>query len=231
MLDTHYFQYGEKEIEHLKAKDPILGAAIDEVGHIDRVVIPDMFMALVNSIVGQQISTKAQATIWERMQNQFAPLTPENIGIISAEDLQTCGISMRKALYIKEIAAAVLDGSLDLAHLHTMTDDEICKRLCRIKGIGVWTAEMLMTFSMQRMDIMSWDDLAIHRGLRMIYHHRKITPELFAKYKRRYSPYATVASLYLWAIAGGACAELVDYAPKTEARKKADAKKRRKIHS
>jgi len=112
-----------------------------------------------------------------------------------------------------------------------MTDDEICKRLCRIKGIGVWTAEMLMTFSMQRMDIMSWDDLAIHRGLRMIYHHRKITPELFAKYKRRYSPYATVASLYLWAIAGGACAELVDYAPKTEARKKADAKKRRKIHS
>lgn len=228
MPDTQYFQYGKKEIEHLKSHDPVLGRAIDEIGHIDRVVIPDMFMALVNAIVGQQISTKAQATIWQRMQSQFAPLTPENIATLSAEELQTCGISMRKAFYIKEIADTVRNGSLDLAHLHTMTDEEVCKRLSQIKGIGVWTAEMLMTFSMQRMNVMSWDDLAIHRGLRMLYHHRKITPKLFSKYKRRYSPYATIACLYLWAIAGGACDGLVDYAPKTAARKTADAKKRRK---
>jgi DNA-3-methyladenine glycosylase II len=95
-----------------------------------------------------------------------------------------------------------------------MADSEICKRLVEIKGIGVWTAEMLMTFSMQRPDILSWDDLAIHRGLRMLYRHRKITPALFAKYKRRYSPYASVASLYLWAIAGGACPSLTDPAQK-----------------
>lgn len=227
MPDIQYFEYGKKEIEHLKSKDPILGEVIDEVGHIERVVIPDMFGALVNSIIGQQISTKAQATIWERMQSRFTPLTPENIGAISAEELQTCGISMRKASYIKDIADMVLDESLNLARLYTMTDDEVCQRLCQIKGIGVWTAEMLMTFSMRRMDVMSWNDLAIHRGLRMLYHHRKITPKLFAKYKRRYSPYATVASLYLWAIAGGACDGLVDYAPKTDAQKKADAKKRR----
>lgn len=68
MLNTQYFEYGEKEIEYLKANDPILGRVIDEIGHIDRVVIPDMFMALINSIIGQQISTKAQATIWKRMQ-------------------------------------------------------------------------------------------------------------------------------------------------------------------
>lgn len=227
MHDAKYFEYGEKEVEHLKSKDLILGRAIDQVGHIDRVVQPDMFMALVNSIVGQQISTKAQATVWARMQNHFAPLTPEHIAAISAEKLQTCGISMRKALYIKEIAETVLDGSLELAHLHRMTDDEVCKRLSQIKGVGVWTAEMLMIFSMERMDVISYDDLAIQRGLRMLYHHRKITPELFAKYKRRYSPYATIASLYLWAIAGGACEGLVDCAPKTEAQKKAGAQKRR----
>jgi DNA-3-methyladenine glycosylase II len=69
-------------------------------------------------------------------------------------------------------------------------------------------------FSMERMDILSWGDLAIHRGLRMLYRHREITPKLFAKYKRRYSPYGTVASLYLWAIAGGACEGLTDPAPK-----------------
>jgi DNA-3-methyladenine glycosylase II len=76
-----------------------------------------------------------------------------------------------------------------------------------------------MIFSMQRPDVLSWDDLAIHRGLRMLYRHREITPALFEKYKKRYSPYASVASLYLWAIAGGACPALTD-----PALKKADNK-------
>jgi DNA-3-methyladenine glycosylase II len=82
-----------------------------------------------------------------------------------------------------------------------MSDDELCARLIQLKGIGIWTAEMLMIFSLQRPNILSWNDLAILRGLCRLYHHRKITPKLFAKYKKRYSPYASVASLYLWAIA------------------------------
>ena len=220
MAEALYFDYGEKETEYLKKRDPILGAATDKIGHIYREVNPDMFTALVNSIVGQQISSKAHTTIWARMQEKFSPITPEKICAVSEEELQSCGISFRKASYIKEIAEAVLNGSLDLASLKTQTDDEVCKRLVQIKGIGVWTAEMLMTFSMQRPDVMSIDDLAIIRGLRMLYRHRKITSKLFAKYKRRYSPYATVASLYLWAIAGGACPEFVDYAPKAKALKK-----------
>ncbi|RNC28516.1 MAG: DNA-3-methyladenine glycosylase [Candidatus Dichloromethanomonas elyunquensis] len=228
MPEQQYFEYGEKEIAYLKSRDPLLGAVIDEIGHINRAVIPDMFMALVNVIVGQQISAKAQATVWARMREQFVPMTPETIGAITAEELQTCGISLRKAFYIKEIADSVLNGSLVLAYLSTLSDEEVCNRLSQIKGIGVWTAEMLMTFSLQRPNVMSFDDLAILRGLRMLYHHRKITPVLFAKYKRRYSPYATVASLYLWAIAGGSCPGLADYAPKSEAQKKADTKKRRK---
>ncbi|KAA6321143.1 hypothetical protein EZS27_029169 [termite gut metagenome] len=81
---------------------------------------------------------------------------------------------------------------------------------------------------------MSWDDMAIHRGLRMLYKHRKIDKKLFQKYKRRYSPYATVASLYLWTIAGGACG-LKDYAPMTDAKKKEIRKdkvkeKKKKLH-
>jgi DNA-3-methyladenine glycosylase II len=111
---------------------------------------------------------------------------------------------MRKASYIKEIVNQIVNGSLDLAQLQTMSDDDVCKRLSRIKGVGVWTAEMLMIFSMQRMDVLSWGDIAIIRGLRMLYHHKEVTPELFAKYKKRYSPYATVASLYLWHISSGA---------------------------
>lgn len=222
--ETQHFQYGEKEINWLKSKDAVLGEVIDKIGQISRVVIPDVFIALLKSIVGQQISTKAQATIWNRMLERYSPLTPAKIAEISVEELQAVGISMRKATYIKGMAASVLNGDLDLPNLHKLSDEDVCATLCQIKGIGIWTAEMVMTFSMQRMDIMSWGDLAIHRGLRMLYRHRKITPELFAKYKRRYSPYATVASLYLWAIAGGAIPELNDPAPKTEMQKKADAK-------
>ena len=214
------FVYGKKETDWLQAKDKKLGAAIEAIGPLRRGVTPDLFRALVNSIVGQQISTKAQATIWARMNERF-PITPEGIGALAEEDLQSCGISFRKASYIKDVAIAVLDGSLDLPALRQMPDEAVCARLSQLKGIGVWTAEMLMTFSMQRPDVISKDDLAIIRGLRMLYRHRAITPALFAKYKRRYSPYASVASLYLWAIAGGALPHLTDPAPKTEARKKA----------
>ena len=213
MSNTNYFEYGEKEKQWLRSRDPVLSAAMDEIGHVHREVQPDLFKALINSIVGQQISTKAHVTIWNRMQERFAPITPENFENLRAEDIQTCGISMRKALYIKSIADAVSDGGLDLTLLPAMTDAEISASLVQLKGIGLWTAEMLMIFSMQRPDILSWDDLAIQRGLRMLYRHRTITPKLFAKYKKRYSPHASVASLYLWAIAGGACASLKDCAP------------------
>lgn len=222
--DKLYFGYGEKEITFLKSKDKALAKVMDEVGHVYREVIPDMFMALVNSIIGQQISTKAQITIWNRFQNAFTPVTPEHIHALPAEDLQPCGISLKKATYIKDIAADIVDGRLALAELETMDDVAVCARLSRLRGIGVWTAEMLMTFSMQRANVLSWGDFGIQRGLRMLYRHRQITPALFAKYKKRYAPYATVASLYLWALAGGACEGYSDPAAKTEAQKKAIAK-------
>ena len=227
MRDKTYFAYGETEIAHLKMKDKALARVIEEVGPVRREIIPDMFMALVNSIIGQQISTKAQVTVWERALSMFAPMTAEHIAAIPVETLQTCGISMRKAHYINAIAASVASGSLDLAELQTMYDDVVCRRLSELKGIGVWTAEMLMTFSMQRKNVLSWGDLAIQRGLRMLYRHRAITPALFAKYRKRYAPYGSIASIYLWALAGGACAGYSDPAAKTEAQKKAMAQKRK----
>lgn len=218
-MEKQLFLYGEKEINYLKSKDAALGKAIDEIGHVHREIIPDLFMALINSIIGQQISTKAQETVWLRFQTMFDPITPEHLAPISSEELQKCGISMRKATYISEIAHNVVAGNLNLEELQTMSDADVANKLSQIKGVGVWTAEMLMIFSMQRMDIISWNDMAIIRGLRMLYHHREITPKLFERYKKRYSPYATVASLYLWKISHGACEGLVDKAPKTAKKK------------
>lgn len=208
------FQYGEEETAYLAARDPRMAEVIAAVGHIEREVHPDLFAALVNSIVGQQISTKAQETVWNRMLDAFGTVSPEIIALRSEDELQSVGITYRKAGYIKSAAERVLAGEIDLEELHGLPDDEVCRRLSELPGIGVWTAEMLMLFSMQRPDIMSYGDLAIQRGLRMVHHHRRITPQLFAKYRRRYSPYGSVASLYLWAVAGGAVPGLRDWAPK-----------------
>lgn len=211
-----YFPYGEAEVYYLKQKDPVLGAVMDKIGMIKRQTRPDLFEALMHSIVGQQISSKAAQTVWERIVACVGEVTPQTILTAEEAALQSCGLSFRKVDYLKSTAAAVASQAMNLEALYAMDDTDVCVALSQLKGIGVWTAEMLMTFSMCRPNIISYGDLAILKGLRMIYHHRKITPQLFQKYKRRYSPYASVASLYLWAVAGGALPELRDYKPKTK---------------
>lgn len=204
------FQYTSKEIDYLKAKDATLSKAIDRIGIIERSITPNMFVALVDSIVGQQISGKAATTVMNRLIERTESIEPEIIYNSDLETIQKCGMSFRKAEYIKEIAKQVHTGKLDLEALNDLNDDELCSRLVQIRGIGKWTAEMLMIFSMGRMDILSYDDLAIKRGMRMLYRHRTITEKLFDKYRRRYSPYASVASLYLWEISSGKYEEYQD---------------------
>ncbi len=215
-----HFQYGEKELAYLKKKDKRLAAAIEQIGMIERVTDDDLFASVVHHIVGQQISSKAQATIWGRLQNYLGSIEAQNVNAASAEALQSLGMSMRKALYIKDFAAKVVNGSFDLDAVQHMGDKEAIEALRNLKGIGVWTAEMILLFCLQRRDILSFDDLAIQRGLRMLYHHRKITKELFAKYRRRYTPYGSIASLYLWAIAGGAIEGMKDYGAQKKINKK-----------
>ena len=146
-------------------------------------------------------------TIWQRIQDKIGEVTPQSILSCPESELQSCGISFRKAAYIRGAAEKVADGRLDIEGLRLKSDAEVCADLVKLDGLGVWTAEMLMLFSMQRSDILSFGDLAIHRGMQMLYRHRKISKELFEKYRRRYSPHGSVASLYLWAIAGGALLE------------------------
>lgn len=221
MKDESFFIYGEKEISFLKAKDKRLGEVIEKVAPIERNVIPDLFSALVHSIVGQQISTKAHSTIWHRMTNELGyPLSPTQIAGLEKETLQRFGITFKKAEYIKEAAKKVVNGDLDIEKLKSLQDNEVCKELVKLDGIGIWTAEMLLIFSMQRPNILSFGDLAILRGMRKVYHHRQISKKLFEKYKKRLSPYASVASLYFWAVAGGAVPEMKDYATKNRSLKR-----------
>jgi DNA-3-methyladenine glycosylase II len=209
-----FFQYGKRETDYLRSRDKILGNAIDKIGHIKRTIDTDLFSSTVHHIIGQQISTAAQKTIWERMNNELEEITEDVIGDLSVEKIQNFGMTFRKAEYIKELSHKIKSGELNASELKNKSDHEVIKELSKLKGIGQWTAEMIMIFCLQRSDILSYNDLAIHRGLRMLYHHRDINKKYFEKYRRRYSPYCTVASLYLWSIAAGTIEGMKDYAPK-----------------
>lgn len=211
-----YFEYGENEITYLRNKDKKLSEVIDQIGMIEREVDTDLFSAVVHHIIGQQISTKAQATIWQRMKETLGEVNAETVLSADISKLQSLGMTFRKAEYITDFARKVHEGVFDLETVAQMSDETAIKELASLKGIGVWTAEMILLFCLQRPDIFSYDDLAIQRGLRMVYHHRKIDRKLFEKYRRRFSPYCSVASLYLWAVAGGAIPEMRDYKPKIQ---------------
>ena len=211
-----YFAYGEQALSYLRKKDKRLCEVIDRIGHIDRTVDPDLFSSVVHHIIGQQISTKAQATIWQRMQDALGTVNAEAILAAGVPSLQALGMTFRKAEYLTDLAGRIVDGSFNLEAVRSMDDAEAIRALSSLRGIGVWTAEMILLFCLQRPDIFSYDDLAIRRGLRMVYHHREIDRDLFEKYRRRFCPYCSVASLYLWAVSGGAIPEMKDYKQKSK---------------
>lgn len=194
------FKYSNDALDHLRKKDKKLGHAIDRIGIVEREVIPDLFTALVNSIVSQQISAKAASTVWGRLFNTLSEISPQNICSSPLEDLRKCGLSMRKVQYIKNIGETVLNNDLVLTDLYALEDEEIIKRLSSLNGIGRWTAEMLLIFSMQRPDVVSWGDMAIQRGMMNLYGLKSLSKDQFEKYRKRYSPYGSVASLYLWVL-------------------------------
>ena len=200
-MEKKYFAYGKTETDYLTERDPVLGAAIARIGHIDREVIPNLFTALVNSIAGQQISGKALATVWARLCDRLGEITPETILAEGEDGLRACGMSGRKAGYMLAAAHAVQDGTINIHSLVDKSDDEIIKTLTALPGVGRWTAEMLLIFSLERPDVFAFDDFGLRKGLCRLYGLEELTLVQFEEYRARYAPYATVAGLYLWEVA------------------------------
>ena len=155
-----YFEYGENEITYLRNKDKKLSEVIDQIGMIEREVDTDLFSSVVHHIIGQQISTKAQATIWQRMKETLGAVNAVTILSADISKLQSLGMTFRKAEYITDFARKVHEGVFDLEAVAQMSDEAAIKELASLKGIGVWTAEMILLFCLQRPDIFSYDDLA-----------------------------------------------------------------------
>ncbi|MDR1365836.1 MAG: hypothetical protein LBJ03_01955 [Holosporales bacterium] len=191
-----YFKYGQVEIDYLVRSDSVLGEFINQIGFIERTMELDPFRSLVVSIIGQQISSKAADTVFNRLLRAVESITPHNIMI--AHNLNEIGIPKRKVEYIRGIASAFLSGSFAVNELDDLSDDEVIKRLVSLPGIGKWSAEMFMIFSLQRKNILSWGDFGIKKGISALYSENTFNPETFTLYKSKYSPYASIASFYLW---------------------------------
>lgn len=209
-----YLRYGDKELNFLKERDAKLGDVIEKTGFIEREVDSDLFSSVLHHIIGQQISTKAQQTIWKRMCDAFHEITPQTIAGAQKESLQALGMSLRKAEYIQDFSRKILTKEFDITKIPSMTDEEAIAALSALKGVGVWTAEMILLFSLQRPDILSFSDLGILRGMRMLYQYKHIDRALFETHRKRLSPYGSVASLYYWEVASGKIPGFIDPAPR-----------------
>ncbi len=218
MTRARYFRYGARETDYLRARDKRLAAVIDALGPIRRRMDPDLFSAVLRHIVGQQISGKAQAAVWGRLTEGLGTVDAASVLAAGEERLHGFGMSYRKAAYIREFAEKVESGDFRPEAVKEMEDREAIAALSSLSGVGVWTAEMILLFCLGRPDILSFGDLAILRGLRMVYRHREISRERFEVFRRRFSPYGSVASLYLWEVSGGALEGVTDPADRRKGR-------------
>ena len=189
-------------VESLRAADPVLRAAIDRVGPFEASHEPDLWWSLVDAIGSQQLSVKAAATIVGRLRalgDDGEPPSPERVLDLPDETLRACGLSRAKTLYVKDLAARWIDGSIEHHRFPDLDDEEIIAELCRVKGIGRWTAEMFLLFTLQRLDVLPVDDLGLRTAVQREYGlaERPGRPDLLAL-GEAWRPYRSIATLYLW---------------------------------
>ena len=160
------FKYTIEQAREMANREPRLQDVIDRLGMIEREMEPDLYLGVIKSIVSQQISTGAYQTIWNKIAELAKEVRPDTIAALSRESLQACGLSWRKVDYILEFSQAVVAGVVDLDYLAGLPNEEFVKELVKIRGIGPWTARMILIFTLGRLDVISFDDLAIIRGLK-----------------------------------------------------------------
>jgi DNA-3-methyladenine glycosylase II len=195
----------EAACRHLAAADPAIRALIERAGAFTMRPEPthSLFQVLVRSIVYQQLTGKAAATILGRVKGLFAPKrfpTPRDLLEIAPERLRAAGLSAAKTAALKDLAARALDGTVpSLPRVRLMRDEEIVEHLTTVRGIGRWTVEMLLIFKLGRPDVLPVGDLGVRKGFALTLGKRKL-PEGQAMSRRaeRWRPYRSVASWYLW---------------------------------
>jgi DNA-3-methyladenine glycosylase II len=188
-------------VRHLKRRDPVLRPVITAVGPVTLKLERDRFRMLVRSITSQQISVHAARAIWKRLETLTAEtgMNADSLAAVPVEQLRAAGLSGQKAAYVHDLAAKVSGGSVRLHRVARMTDEEVIAELIQVKGIGVWTAQMFLMFSLGRLDVFPHDDLGIRSALRNLHAlpelpDKKLSHQLAEPWR----PFATIASWYCW---------------------------------
>jgi len=189
--------------QHLSDHDPRLAEVIAVSGPCRIKPHQDHYGELVSNIVGQQLSTKAAYAIWQRVLGLFDGQMPTPQQLLQIEDqkLRDVGLSWAKVSYVKDIAAHILDGRLDMAHIGKLPNEQLIEQLTAIKGIGEWSAHMYMMFGLGRLDILPVGDLGIRKAIQNLYDFQALpSPEqiITVASQNNWHPYESVASWYLW---------------------------------
>ena len=189
-----------KALNHLKKSDPVLAAIIERVGACRMEFGPPEFQSLAESIVYQQLNGNAAATIFKRFTALAGePVVPEGILKLTDAQLRSVGLSKQKSSYLKDMAGRAVRGELDFTRLPAMTDDEVIQHLTQVKGVGDWTAQMFLMFTLRRPNVLPTGDYGIQVAIKKHYKKRKMPkPEVMTKIAKSWEPYRSVACWYLW---------------------------------
>jgi DNA-3-methyladenine glycosylase II len=197
---------GRKAVAALREADPVMARLIEAHETVVRRDLRrdrpgDAYGALLRSIVGQQLSSKAASTIYGRMMEIFGghPPTPRQLLAADPDDIRAAGLSRPKISYLRDLAQHVEDGTLELDRLDELPDEEVSAQLTAIKGLGQWTADMFLMFHLRRPDVLPVGDQGIRRAVQVQYRMRKLPdPKRLERVARPWRPHRTLACLYLW---------------------------------
>jgi DNA-3-methyladenine glycosylase II len=187
--------------KHLAACDPVMKRVIRRVGPCRLRRRRNHFAMLVRSVVSQQISTAAARTIQGRLEDRLAPakITSESIAALKLPQLRSVGLSRQKAGYLRDLAKRTNEGQLQFSRFSKMSDENIIEELVQVKGIGRWTAEMLLIFSLGRLDILPCEDLGVRKAIRNLYELKEMpNRNECEEIGQPWHPYASIASWYCW---------------------------------
>jgi DNA-3-methyladenine glycosylase II len=187
-------------VTHLKKSDPILRAIIARVGPCRMEYGPPEFHSLAESIVYQQLNGNAAATIFKRFAALAGdPVTPKGILRLTEPQMRSVGLSKQKSSYLRDMAERASRGELDFSKLHTLPDEDVIQHLTQVKGVGEWTAQMFLMFTLRRPNILPTGDFGVQMAIKKHYRKRKLPkPAMMQKLARPWEPYRSIACWYLW---------------------------------
>ncbi|MGH8673467.1 MAG: DNA-3-methyladenine glycosylase family protein, partial [Burkholderiales bacterium] len=192
-------EYWDRAKRALRRNDPVMGAIIGRHPRVHLVARGDAFVTLARAIAGQQISVKAAQSVWNRLVAVVLEMTPERVLAQERPRLRACGLSDRKVEYIADLAKHFSDGTIQVTRWPQMADEEVIAELVQVRGIGRWTAEMLLMFSLLRPNVLPVDDLGLRRATsRHYFDGEDVGADELRAFGERWEPWRSVATWYLW---------------------------------